>query len=115
MLGNKWPSYITTEILVKTFMRLCADRYFASAKCKEAAASLIKEMPITLEDRYRLLICKICILNCFRDSVRQVSLRQFFKTPQRRDEFYMALIEALEDFEDELEEIESEFEAKIEK
>lgn len=115
MLGNKWPSYITTDVLVKSFMRLCADRYFTSVKCKEAAAAMIKGMPMTLEDRYRSLVCRIAILNCFRDSIRQVSLKQFFKTPQRRDEFYMAIIEALEDLEDELEEVESEFEAKIEK
>lgn len=115
MLGTKWPSYITTDVLFKTFMRLCADRYFTSAKCKEAAASLIKSMPISLEDRYRSLICQISILNCFRDSVRQVSLKQFFKTPQRRDEFYMSIIEALEDLEDELEDVENEFEMKAEK
>lgn len=114
MLGTKWPSYITTNVLVRSFMKLCTDRYFTSAKCREAAASLIKGMPVTLEDRYRYLLCQITILNSFRDSVRQVSIKQFFKTPQRRDELYMAIIEALEDLEDEFEDIENEFEVNLE-
>ncbi len=112
MFGTEWPSYITPDVLTKCFMRLCADRYFTSAKFKESANSLLKGMPVTLEDRYRSLLLRIIILSCFRDSVRQVSLDQFYKTPQRRDEFYMAIIEALEDLEDEFEEVENEFEVQ---
>lgn len=58
------------------------------------------------DEHYKSVVTKIILLSRFRDAVRQVSIDKIFKTAQRRDEFYMAIIEALEDLEDELEEIE---------
>lgn len=65
-----------------------------------------------LQKRYTEIVSKIVILTSYRDAVRQVALNQIFKSPQHRDEIYMAIIEALEDLEDELEEIEEQLEAK---
>lgn len=48
---------------------------------------------------------EIIVLSQFRDAVRTISPR-FYRSIQHRDEVYMAIIEALEDLEDELEEIE---------
>jgi type III secretion protein W len=46
--------------------------------------------------------------------VREVPLIQIFQTAQRRDELYMAIIEALEDLEDEYEEIEEKYNPEVE-
>ena len=48
---------------------------------------------------------EIIVLSQLRDSIRAISPR-FYRSIQHRDEVYMAIIEALEDLEDELEEIE---------
>jgi len=48
---------------------------------------------------------EIIVLSQFRDAIRAISPR-FYRSVQHRDEVYMAIIEALEDLEDELEEIE---------
>jgi len=59
---------------------------------------------VVLRD-FETVAAEIIILSQFRDAVRAIS-PQFYRSIQHRDEVYMAIIEALEDLEDELEEIE---------
>lgn len=85
---------IPPELLIKIFIDFCAERYPTSEKLKE----VIKKIDV------KTLAGKIVILSLLRDTVRAVSLSKIYRSVQHRDEVYMAIIEALEDFEDELEE-----------
>ncbi len=106
------PPHITFEVLTKGFMDLCADRYYSSAKVLDVANRIVAggvSSPDKEYQRFFSVYLKIVILSRFRDAVREVALLQIFETPQRRDELYMAIIEALEDLEDEYEEIEAKY------
>lgn len=50
---------------------------------------------------------KIIIINKFRDAVKSVAPNHIYRSIQHRDDVFMAVIEALEDLEDKLEEEES--------
>ncbi len=107
------PPHITFEVLTNSFMDLCADRYFTSTKVLDVANRMVAGGPPSSDkefQRFYSVYLKIVILSRFRDAVREVALQQIFETPQRRDELYMAIIEALEDLEDEYEEIEAQYE-----
>ena len=49
---------------------------------------------------------QIGVLNAMRDTVKEVSPTQLYRSLQHRDDLYLAIIEALEDLEDDLEELE---------
>lgn len=49
---------------------------------------------------------QIIILSLMRDEIRQVSPNLVFRSLQHRDDLYFAIIESLEELEDELEELE---------
>ncbi|MCB1119086.1 MAG: hypothetical protein KDK65_03915, partial [Chlamydiia bacterium] len=97
--GIKLPANLTFEKLAKEFMQLAADRYPSSDKAMVTAGRLGIE---------KWILAKIFVLSQMRDAVREVAMAQIFKTIQRRDETYLALLEALEDLEDALEEEEDE-------
>lgn len=94
--GMEVPSQVTFESLAKQFMALTAERYPTAARVLQLAAKLGIE---------QWLIAKIIVLSQMRDAIREVAVNQVYKSIQHRDELYMALIEALEDLEDELEEL----------
>lgn len=94
--GMETPSQINFESMSKQFMALAAERYPTASKVLQLAAKLGIE---------KWLIAKIIVLSQIRDAVREVSVNQIYKSIQHRDELYMAIIEALEDLEDELEEL----------
>jgi len=56
---------------------------------------------------------EIILISQLRDMVRAISPR-FYRSLQHRDEVYMAIIEALEDLEEELEDIEENMEMENE-
>jgi type III secretion protein W len=89
------PSQLTFESMAKQFMVLAAERYPSAAKVLQLAAKLGIE---------KYLIAKIIVFSQLRDAIREVAMNQIYKSIQHRDELYMAIIEALEDLEDELEE-----------
>lgn len=49
---------------------------------------------------------QIIVLSRIRDAIKEVSPTHIFRTIQHRDEVYAAVIEALENLEDQLEELE---------
>lgn len=101
--GLEWPSQLTFESIAKQFMALTAERYPNAAKVLQMAAKLGIE---------KWLIAKIIVFSQMRDAIREVAVNQVYKSIQHRDELYMAIIEALEDLEDELEDMAEEDEEK---
>jgi type III secretion protein W len=92
--GMELPSQINFESMAKQFMALAAERYPTASKVLQLATKLGIE---------KWLIAKIIVLSQIRDAIREVAVNQIYKSIQHRDELYMAIIEALEDLEDELE------------
>ncbi|MGZ3633680.1 MAG: hypothetical protein ACXWM7_05320 [Parachlamydiaceae bacterium] len=112
MKGSLMPPHITFEVIGKAFMELCSDRYFSSSKVLDVTNKILAGRTPTMDpdyEKYKTVTLKILIISRFRDMVREVSLNQIFQTALRRDELYMAIIEALEDLEDEYEEIENQY------
>ncbi len=95
--GLSMPQQLTFEAMAKQFMQLAADRYPSSAKVLVTAGRLGIE---------KWILAKIFVFSQMRDAVREVAMSMIYKTLQHRDELYLAILEALEDLEDELEEME---------
>lgn len=93
--GMEFPANLTFEAMTKQFMNLVGDRYPSSSKAMQTAVKLGLD---------KWVMAKIIALSQFRDAIREVAMEKIYKSLQHRDECYMALIEALEDLEDELEE-----------
>lgn len=89
----KRPTKFTWEALSEIFMGIVAERYPTSDKVLQYLKDLGCD---TLE-------AKIIAIGQLRDAVRSVSLTQIYRSVQHRDEVYMAIIEASEQLEDELE------------
>lgn len=94
--GLEFPNQLTFENVSKEFMALAAERYPTAAKVLQRAVRLGIE---------KWIAAKIIVLSQLRDAIREVSVNQVYKSIQHRDELYLAIIEALEDLEDELEEL----------
>lgn len=90
------PAELNFESLAKQFMFLAQERYPSSAKVFQTAIKLGIEKWIT---------AKIIVFSQMRDAVREVAMNLIFKSLQHRDELYLAVLEALEDLEDQLEEL----------
>ncbi len=80
--------------ITRQFMTIAAERFLSSDKVIQAAIKVGAQTP---ED-------KIFVINQMRDAVRQVSLHHIFRSVQHRDEMFSAILEALSDLEDQLEE-----------
>lgn len=94
--GMEVPDELSFESLAKQFMSLAQERYPSSAKVFQTAIKLGIEKWIT---------AKIIVFSQMRDAVREVAMNLIFKSLQHRDEMYLAVLEALEDLEDQLEEL----------
>lgn len=94
--GLTKPSQLTFENLAKQFMSLAGDRYPTSAKVLQGMSRLGLD---------KWIQAKIIALLQYRDAIRQVAASQVYKSPQHRDELYTAILEALEELEDELEDL----------
>lgn len=100
---KQYRAHINFETLAKLFFDLAEERYPAGEKIKQMAermVSLVTKEP--LANTY----LQIAILNAERDMVKQVSPSQLFRSIQHRDDLYKAIIEALEDLEDRVEDLE---------
>jgi len=93
--GIKLPQRLDFEIMSKQFMALCSERYPSSDKVLKQAKGL---------GINKWIIAQIIVFSQMRDAIRQVAMNQIFRSLQHRDELYEAIIEALEDLEDEWEE-----------
>lgn len=92
--GLEIPAELNFETMAKQFMALAADRYPTGDKVLQTATKLGIE---------KWILAKIIALSQFRDAVREVAANQIYRSLQHRDEFYLAILEALEELEDELE------------
>jgi type III secretion protein W len=79
--------------VARQFMNLVSERFLSADRVIQAA---VKAGAVTLEE-------KIGVITIMRDSVRQVSLNHIFRSVQHRDEMFGAILEALSDLEDQLE------------
>lgn len=103
--GLELPQQLSFEAMAKQFMALAAERYPTAGKVLEGATRLGIE---------KWIMAKIIALSQFRDAIREVAMSQIYKSLQHRDELFMAIIEALEDLEDELEELEEQLNGRRE-
>lgn len=88
------PPELTFEALAKAFMSLAQERYPSPDKVLQKSANLGLKFNIA---------GKIITFSQFRDAIREVALAKIYRTVQHRDDLYLAILEALEDLEDELE------------
>lgn len=93
--GIPFPKTLNFELMSKSFMSLAGERYPSPDKVLSQAKRL------GIED---WILAKIIAFSQFRDSIRELAMSQIYRSLQHRDELFMAIIEALEDLEDELEE-----------
>lgn len=91
------------EVLAKLFFDMAEERYPSAEKMKQLTSVLANPLATKPIENVHL---KIAILNAMRDMVKEVSPGQLYRSMQHRDDLFMAIIEALEDLEDELEVIE---------
>lgn len=94
--GLELPPQLNFETLAKQFMGLAGERYPSGDKVLQTAVRLGIE---------KWIMAKIIVLSQLRDAIREVAVNQIYRSLQHRDELYMAILEALEDLEDELEEL----------
>jgi type III secretion protein W len=90
------------EVMAKQFMDLCNERYPTSDKVLQIGDRLA-ELVIAPTKR-KMIEAKIIIISQFRDAVRKVALNQNYRSVQHRDELFSAILDALEELEDQLEE-----------
>lgn len=94
--------HLNFESLAKLFFDLAEERYPAAEKIKQLVSHLIGSLA---ENPIEKVHIQIAILNSMRDMVKEVAPTQLYRSLQHRDDLYMAIIEALEDLEDDLEEL----------
>jgi len=96
------PQQVNAMSLTKAFMDLADERYPSADKVKRLARDL------AIADNLPL---QIIVFGLFRDAVHKLPLR-LYRSPQHRDEVLTAIVEALEDFE---EQVESQEEAQMQR
>lgn len=94
--GLTKPAQMNFENLAKQFMGLAAERYPTGDKVLQTTVRLGVD---------KWLMAKIIALSQLRDAIREVAVNQVYRSLQHRDELYLAILEVLEDLEDELEEL----------
>lgn len=104
-------AYLNFEILAKLFFDIAEERHPSSEKIKQLVGRLAGSLS---SDPFENVHIRIAILNAMRDMIKKVSPTQLYRSLQHRDDLYMAIIEASEDLEDELEEIEEKMELEEE-
>lgn len=85
------PPQLTYINMAKEFMSLVSERYPSPDKVLQASDRL----------GVRSIEEKIIVISIFRDTVREIAPR-IYRSIQHRDELFNAIIEALEDLEDQL-------------
>lgn len=96
-------AYLNFEVLSKLFFDMAEERYPSSEKMKQLTSRLVDPLA---QDPLEKVYVKIAVLNAMRDMVKEVSPTQLYRSMQHRDDLYLAIIEGLEDLEDDLEELE---------
>jgi type III secretion protein W len=96
VMESAFPPHLNYELLTDTFVNLIEERYPSAEKVLQLIGRLNLE---TVQG-------KIIILSVYRDAIKEMSPQKIYRSAQHRDDLYMAIIEALEELEDELEELE---------
>lgn len=91
--GVQVPQALNFESMAKEFMSLVSERYPTADKVGDKASKL--GVQDTTEG-------KITTFSQFRDAVNQVAAGKVYRNPQHKIDLYMAIIEHLENLEDEL-------------
>lgn len=95
--GLTFPEQQTFELLAKQYIKIASDRFPSPEKVMQSARTL----GITDD-----VSAKIITFEQYRDAVKNVPLKQVYKTVQHRDEVQGAIIECLETLEELLVEME---------
>ncbi|MCE2982348.1 MAG: hypothetical protein LW832_02160 [Parachlamydia sp.] len=103
MKRDVFRSHINFETIATLFFDLADERYPSSDKMNQMVSRIVDPMT---SDPLEAVTVKIALLNSMRDMIKEVSPLRIYRSLQHRDDFYLAVIEALEDLEDELEELE---------
>lgn len=103
MNRNTFRAQLNFEILAKLFFDIVEERYPSAEKIKQLVSRLVNPL---VKDSLENTYLQISVLNVMRDMVKEVSPR-LYRTSQHRDDMYLAIIEALEDLEDTLEDLET--------
>jgi type III secretion protein W len=96
-------SHLNFEVLAKLFFDIAEERYPSAEKIKLLVSRLVTPL---VNDPLEATHIQIAVLNVIRDMVKEVSPSQLYRSLQHRDDLYLAIIEALEDLEDAVEELE---------
>lgn len=96
-------SYLNFEILAKLFFDIAEERYPSAEKIRQLVSKLIEPVAVNPLENIHI---QIAVLNMMRDMVKEVSPTQLYRSIQHRDDLYLAIVEASEDLEDALEEME---------
>lgn len=90
------PKQLTFELLSKQFVSLLQERYPSGDKVLQTAGKLGIE---------KWILAKIIVFSQLRDAIREVALRQLYRSVDHRNELYNAILEVLEQLEEELDEL----------
>ncbi len=93
-----FPPRLNFEVLARLFVKIIAERYISADKVLQFSQAL----GLSEESAAQLII-----FTQYRDAIRQIAPR-YYRNPQHREDLLKAIIEALENLEDELEDEEKE-------
>lgn len=100
---KNFRSHFDFKLLTKLFFDVAEERYPTSDKIKQLVEHAIRPVQ---SNSLETLHFEIIVLNALREMVKQVSPNFLYRSQQHRDDLYMSIVEASEDTEDELEELE---------
>jgi type III secretion protein W len=90
------PQQLTFETIARQFVTLLQERYPSAERVLQLATKLgIAEQ----------ILAKIIVFSQMRDAIREIALYHFYRSVQHRDELYKAILDALEQLEEELDEL----------
>ena len=98
---------IGLDEISRLFFSVAEERYPASEKILQLASRLVD--PLT-PDIYERINIKISLLGAIRNMIKEVSPTRIYRTLQHRDDLLAAVLDALDNLEDELEELEEGYE-----
>jgi type III secretion protein W len=102
-----FKKHLGIEEISNLFFSVAEERYPASEKVLQLVSRLVD--PIA-PDIYERINIKISVLGAIRNMIKEVSPLRIYRTLQHREDLLAAVLDALENLEDELEEFEEGFE-----
>lgn len=101
-----FKKHLGFEAIAKLFFDVSEERYPAADKILQLTSRLVDPLTADIHERINI---KISILSAIRNMIREVSPTRLYRTMQHRDDLLAAVLDALENLEDELEELEEGF------